>query len=496
MKERKKKKRILLTIILGILLAAAVVLGIQLHRILYKPLDLFVQESTKAGTPTASTADTVSVEAKQEQEQPAAAATLPPEEAVLVPTQEPVENDPFKKEMEEKGIVNFLVLGVDGDSEHPEKSYSDDNHTDTILLVAVNFKTNKVDMVSIQRDTFRQIPGSSGYYKINAAVNVGGGFNDPNNSGYLKTCEVVSQMLGGIPVDYFIALYFDSVVELVDSIGGVDYYVEGWFDDYTTVYPKGQQLMDGKAVLGYLRTRKSNRTEMDTGDAARVDRQKRMLLAIYKKVREQNMLTMIPPLLNTLKGITTNVSTSQMLALANYAMGSIDEEDISMHTLGAPVRQSDKTPWNFAFTNQDKRIALIQDIYGVTVEPEPYTSYAHLLYMEEYGFPATRSINIAAELIAAAGEKGLSEAQQALLDTVMEKKAATEAAIEEAALSLVDNPKPQSDTCRRTKTVYRELQQACKELADSIDYTLPGWSIPKGQWWMDPYINNVIVDFR
>lgn len=458
-----RKRTIILLSLAALLLVAGIAVAIHASRIINKPRELF--------------------------EQPAVQPTATAAEVTLVPDQEPTP-EPLPS-----GMVNFLVLGVDGRSDKPEKSYSEDNHTDTILLAAVDFDRHTVDLISIPRDTFRQIPGSTGYYKINAAVNVGGGLDAPGNAGYLKTCEVVSQMLGGLPVNYFVALYFDAVVDLVDALGGIDYELEDWFIDGTTRYKKGFQHMDGKAVLGYLRTRKGIYTGMDTGDLARVDRQKRMLLAIYQKLKEQDLLSMIPTLLSTLDGVSTNVNVSQMLALANYAMHSVGSEDIHMHTMGGQSRQSADTPWNFVFTDQEKRIALIEEIYGVTVEPETHCSYPHLIYLERYGFDAIHAISVVDEMCAAVDTDALDDEQKAAFDAVVVARDELCAAMDAAATSLLANPQPSSETCSATKKYRRVMQEAAEAFAKGYGYELPHWSVPK-EWWNDPYINDVKVDFR
>ncbi|MGV3488591.1 MAG: LCP family protein, partial [Tuberibacillus sp.] len=58
--------------------------------------------------------------------------------------------------------INVLLLGVD-------ERTNDKGRSDTMIIATLNPKTNKMLMTSIPRDTRVQIPGRSGYAKINAA---------------------------------------------------------------------------------------------------------------------------------------------------------------------------------------------------------------------------------------------------------------------------------------------------------------------------------------
>ena len=460
------RRRVVLWAVLIVLAIALVAAAVHLYRVLRAPRSMF------------QGSDQAALEASPEQAGTAGQTPAP------APTQAPLP----------EGMVNFLVLGVDALSDGSGKTYSADCHTDTILVAAVDFDRDTVDLISIPRDTFRRVPGSTGYYKINAAVNVGGGADAPGGAGYLRTCETVSEMLGGMPVDYYVALHFDSVIQLVDALGGIDYELEGWINEAGRHYDAGMQHLDGQGVLDYLRVRKSSRTNMDTGDQARVERQKRMLVAIYEKVREQDMLRLIPTLLTTLEGVHTNLNLSQMLALANYGRSAVSADQIRMYTMGGASRQSEDTPWNFVFTDQEDRIALIETVYGVTAEPEACCSYAHLLYLERYGFESIRTQSIVREMCAAVDPDALDAEQRELYEAVLAGQETLQQRMDEAAAFLVETPKPSAEPCVAARTEARRLQKAADAFAEAYGCELPHWWV-QDDWWNDTYINDVTVDF-
>ncbi len=72
-------------------------------------------------------------------------------------------------------------MGVDYAEERTTKEWlshggKNDFHSDVMIVLAINFKENKVDMISLPRDTYvNAMPGVKGVYKLNASINCGGG---------------------------------------------------------------------------------------------------------------------------------------------------------------------------------------------------------------------------------------------------------------------------------------------------------------------------------
>ena len=228
------------------------------------------------------------------------------------PTDEPTPSptiDPYTELQQQadtsimKNILNVAFIGVDYAEErlsgYGGKAEDNAFHADVILVLAINFDENRVDMISIPRDTYAKIPGVKGIYKINASLDCGGGLFAENGAGFEKVCEAASWMLGDIPVDYYYAVTMPAVKQLVDAVGGVDYDLELDFKMQGRTYQKGQQHMDGQAVLDYLRVRKN---VVSSGDNNRVNRQKKMLVALFQSMQQQNLILKIPDILGAFEG--------------------------------------------------------------------------------------------------------------------------------------------------------------------------------------------------
>ncbi len=297
------------------------------------------------------------------------------------PTDEPTPSptiDPYTELQQQadtsimKNILNVAFIGVDYAEErlsgYGGKAEDNAFHADVILVLAINFDENRVDMISIPRDTYAKIPGVKGIYKINASLDCGGGLFAENGAGFEKVCEAASWMLGDIPVDYYYAVTMPAVKQLVDAVGGVDYDLELDFKMQGRTYQKGQQHMDGQAVLDYLRVRKN---VVSSGDNNRVNRQKKMLVALFQSMQQQNLILKIPDILGAFEGqLFTNTNLSQTAALALFAYG-LNSDSIGMYSMGSGKNGTSGNTnifnWNFCLTDQANRVKIIKEIYGVDV---------------------------------------------------------------------------------------------------------------------------------
>ena len=297
------------------------------------------------------------------------------------PTQEPTPSptlDPYTALEQQadlsmmQNIVNVAFIGVDYAEERLTGYHgkAEDNafHADVILILAINFDENRVDLISIPRDTYANIPGVKGIYKINASLDCGGGLFAENGAGFEKVCEAAEWMLGGIPVDYYYAVTMPAVKQLVDAVGGVDYDLELNFKIQGRSYKKGQQHMDGQAVLDYLRVRK-NITQ--SGDNNRVNRQKKMMVALFKSMQQQNLLLKLPDMIAAFEGqLYTNTNFSQTAALALFAY-NLSADNIGMYSMGSGSNGTSGVTnifnWNFCLTDQGNRVRIIKEVYGVDV---------------------------------------------------------------------------------------------------------------------------------
>ena len=396
-KDSKKKKRIrtyaLLSAVAVLAIALGILLGGKISGVLFSGQDLFRPDDRTVQAsplPTASSFVPVIVPSIDATQTPALETILPTMiETTPQPTQTPGPYEELAKVADTgmmNGIVNIMFIGVDYESARINNwsgKGGNSFHSDVMIVCAVNFNENRVDLISLPRDTYASIPGVEGVYKLNAALNCGTdgtnyGLFCENGEGFEKVCEAAEWMLGGINVDYYYAVTMESVKQIVDIVGGVWYNLEGNFDNGGRYYKAGFQHMDGQACLDYMRVRKSGHGQLPTGDSNRVKRQKNMMVAIFKKMKEENLVLKVPEILASFDGVLfTNCTPEQTAALALFGY-KLDPDNIGAHSMGGD--SATLFHWNFVFTKQSERVALIKQIYGVDVKTNPKYSLAYGRY--------------------------------------------------------------------------------------------------------------------
>ena len=149
-----KKKKIILIILLsiaGVMTVAAAALGIHVYRILKHPSSFFDPSQTSAETEeeTLPVQPAFTIETDTEPDN-----VTEPEDTTPVtdvPGITPTEEKPYE-------VFNVMLMGIDA-YEDGSTSSGSMPHTDVTIVLAVNFKNNTVDMISLQRDTFTTAPG-------------------------------------------------------------------------------------------------------------------------------------------------------------------------------------------------------------------------------------------------------------------------------------------------------------------------------------------------
>ncbi len=325
-------------------------------------------ESTPTASPTATPSPTPTLE-------PTPTPTLPP-----TPTPPPELDLSFMKNR-----VNILILGWD---ESPERNvegsdvYRDEDNnfrSDVIMLLSVNFKTGRVDLISVPRDTLAAIYKENGerysetaHLKINAAFARGG---SAKGLGFEYAMQTVSRLFGGVPIQYYAGVNMQGLKAVVDAMGGVDYDVDVRIQLNGRTLEKGYQHLNGQQVLDYCRARKGIST-----DIGRTDRQQRMLFSIFEQLKSRDQFANFINIYNSVKGyIYTNMSVDQIAAMASFAMG-IDMGDLNRKTLsGEYVNSTPYSGASFYCLYNDKLVELAEKVFGVTIYPDPKQDAEYVL---------------------------------------------------------------------------------------------------------------------
>ena len=228
-------------------------------------------------------------------------------------------------------VLNILLFGAD--------QYGDDGNSDTMILMSIDNRHEKIKLTSFLRDTYVSIPG---YYssKLNEAYALGGA--------ELSIQTIESNF--GIKIDRYAIVNFETFKDIVDIMGGVD--IELTYDEIqyinAQVAQNGQDAylpwdteegivhLNGQQALWHARNRggEVNGQYFYMGDDwGRVERQRAFLDAIMNTLRSSASLTEIVQIINAVgPNITTNIKSSEITYLVSGALTYLgyDMEELSI----------------------------------------------------------------------------------------------------------------------------------------------------------------------
>ena len=204
-----------------------------------------------------------------------------------------------------------LILGTDENESRAEKENldGDDFRTDSMILATFDKNSDDVKLVNIPRDTLAYIETEGYFDKINHAHMYGG----PSAS-----MQAVESMLN-VPVDYYVRINMAGVVDIVDSVGGIEFDVPfdmnepDQHDTSRIELEEGVQELNGEEALAVVRSR---RVDSDLG---RGNRQMELVEAVLSKVKSSGGLSKIDDLIKVVADNTRhNFTSKDIRQLASY----------------------------------------------------------------------------------------------------------------------------------------------------------------------------------
>ena len=190
-------------------------------------------------------------------------------------------------------VKHYLMLGEDGYAEH----VTDDARTDTIVLVSLDTKYNRVILTSILRDSKINNPRGN-ETKINLLY---------KNHGFDGIVSCLERKLD-IEIDQNEYLAIRSILLGKDPN-----------------MPDGPGLvhMTGRIALAYMRTRATG----SGGDFARTERQRKVVAQLFDKCRSLSLLELV--------GLYNEVSSGMKMSLSAMDILSVLSQGYTLMTSGA-----------------------------------------------------------------------------------------------------------------------------------------------------------------
>ncbi len=208
----------------------------------------------------------------------------------------------------------FLLLGTDDGN----------GNADTIMVGSFDLKNHKISVVSIPRDTLVDV--SRKLKKINAAYGIGG---------VEQVLDELKPILGFRP-DHFITVDIRAFVEVVDVLGGVNYYVpeDMYHNDgagFIIDLKEGQQLLDGYQSLQLVRYRGYKNGSSDVG---RMQTQQKFIRQLARQVLSWSTVSSINDFAKIFSNyFDTDLSVTELAFFGIEALNMDLSTDITFATL-------------------------------------------------------------------------------------------------------------------------------------------------------------------
>ena len=295
------------------------------------------------------------------------------------------EGSPF----EDSNVLNILLISTDertdsvnGDNNHLDDldgtsdsvDFSDNARADSLILVSMNIKEHTIKLVSIERGTGVPIllDGYEGQYDwITHTFRYGGA----------KLTMATVEDCFNVAVDHYVRINFNSFVQIVDAVGGVDLdlteleaaamnnEIPANTMKSETHVTEGRNHVDGYTALQYARLRSID------NDWMRIQRQRTVIQAVLDQIQNATPLD-LDNLLNTvLPLVQTNFTKSEIAALLVQLPGflGVETEQLSLPAEGTYGSRKGMDGRSMFDPDWAENIAILHDfLYGEDSDSDYY----------------------------------------------------------------------------------------------------------------------------
>lgn len=243
---------------------------------------------------------------------------------------------------------SVYISGIDSYGSIATVSRSDVN-----IVATVNPNTKQVLLVSVPRDYYVQLRGTTGYKDKLTHAGVYG----------VETSMGTLEDLLDTEINYYARVNFTSLEKIVDALGGVDVYSKYSFTSSqatggTYYFSKGYNHMNGKQALSFSRERKA----LPGGDRSRGENQQAVIDGIIRKATSPAIITGYVKILNSLKGtFQTNMTDTDIQKLIKMQLDDMASWNITSYSLDG----SDGSNYTYSYPSE-KLYVMIPDEESVT----------------------------------------------------------------------------------------------------------------------------------
>ena len=195
-------------------------------------------------------------------------------------------------------VVNILVCGIDYEEGRAYSSDgTNDGMTDMILYCQFDIKGGALRMLQIPRNSLvatksRKLNLSNGKtysasnYQINSVA--------LSNGGNIAALAEVIYDQYKLPIDYYVTIDMQALVEMVDNFGGIEVYIPHDMSFAGSALKQGYRNLDGSAAEFFVRCRHGE--GYSNSDIDRLNMQRYFYAGLFKRVRSMGITDVLSQL--------------------------------------------------------------------------------------------------------------------------------------------------------------------------------------------------------
>lgn len=251
--------------------------------------------------------------------------------------------------LQDAKVLNIMLFGEDN------RKGSDHGRSDTMIMLSIDNRHKKLKMTSFQRDTYVYIP-NYGYNKLNASYTYGGA------PLAIQTIEANF----GIKIDRYAVVDFNSFIDIIDTLGGIDIELAQDEIDYINYQMYKNEQTDnpslitdapgvvhltGQQALWYSRNRgltvgeDGNTIGIDGDDWDRTSRQRKLLETLFTDMKSADLGQIITIVGKVGPLVTTNLKKDEITALVSHSLTYLKYEVVQYNIPSEGLwRYNDDTP--------------------------------------------------------------------------------------------------------------------------------------------------------
>ncbi len=223
-----------------------------------------------------------------------------------------------KDKMQKKETLNILLLGIDSEEDKNGRS-------DAMMILTIDPNGERMQLISIPRDTRTEIVGRDIQDKINHAYAFGGAE---------MSIDTIEAFLD-LDVDYYVSMNMSGFENLVDELGTITVNSDMEWSEGKYDFNFGKNTMDGDKTMAYVRMRKQD----PTGDFGRNKRQRQVIEGIIAEGASVGSVPKFTGLVSILgNNMETNLDMDDMQKLLlNYQGARKNFEEYQMTGEGTTI---------------------------------------------------------------------------------------------------------------------------------------------------------------